>query len=178
MSARGAARALALLLAVAAAAPGAPSASAAAATRFLPWTEAPPAPVVLKDLAGRPTAMADYRGKVVVVAFWATWCEFCKEQMLAMQQLKRRLAGEPFEILAVNFAESPARVRRYLQALPVDLRVVLDPNQDAARAWHVRVLPVSYVVDAEGRPRYAVVGEFDWASDEAVTTIRQLLPSP
>ena len=148
----------------------------AAETRFLPWTEAPPPAVVLKDLAGRPMALTDYRGKVVLVSFWATWCEFCKEQMLAMQQLKQRLAGAPFEIVAVNFAESPAKVRDYVKGLSVDFRVVMDPNQDAVRAWRVRVLPVSFLVAGDGRPRYSVLGEFDWASDESVDTIRRLLP--
>ncbi|HEV8676756.1 MAG TPA: TlpA disulfide reductase family protein [Methylomirabilota bacterium] len=152
------------------------AATAAEATRFIPWTDTPPPAVVLNDLAGRPSAMADYRGKVVLVSFWATWCEFCREQMLAMQQLKQRLAGQPFEIVAVNFAESPPKVREYVKSLAVDFPVVLDPNQDAAKAWRVRVLPVSFVVAADGRPRYTVVGEFDWASDEAINTLRQLLP--
>jgi len=105
------------------------------------------------------------------VSFWATWCEFCRERMLAMQQLKQRLAGQPFEIVAVNFAESPTKVRDYVKSLSVDFRVVLDPNQDAVKAWRVRVLPVSFVVGADGRPRYTVLGEFDWASDDAVSTI-------
>jgi thiol-disulfide isomerase/thioredoxin len=160
--------------ATAATAPGA----SAEGTRFIPWTEAPPPAVVLNDLAGRPAVLADYRGKVVLVSFWATWCEFCREQMLAMQQLQQRLTGQPFEILAVNFAESPAKVRSYVKSLSVDFRVVLDPNQDAAKAWRVRVLPVSFVVGADGRPRYTVLGEFDWASDESVNTISQLLRQP
>ncbi|OLA95451.1 MAG: hypothetical protein AUH20_06105 [Candidatus Rokubacteria bacterium 13_2_20CM_69_15_2] len=144
-------------------------------TRFLPWTDAPPPSVVLNDLAGRPTPVAEYRGRVVLVSFWATWCEFCREQMLAMKQLRQRLAGRPFEIVAVNFGESPTRVREYVKSLSVDFPVVLDPNQDAVKAWRVRVLPVSFVVDADGRPRYSVLGEFDWASDEAVKTITELL---
>jgi thiol-disulfide isomerase/thioredoxin len=163
---------LALLGATAAVAPAAPADD----TRFVPWTAPPPPAVVLNDLAGRPVAMADHRGKVVLVSFWATWCEFCKEQMLAMQRLQQRLAGQPFEIVAVNFAESPAKVRDYVKSLSVGFRVLLDPNQDAVRAWGVRVLPVSFVVGPDGRPRYSVLGEFDWASDQAVTTIRRLLP--
>src|SRR5437899_10685118 len=122
-------------------------------TRFLPWTDAPPPSVVLNDLAGRPTPVAEYRGRVVLVSFWATWCEFCREQMLAMKQLRQRLAGRPFEIVAVNFGESPTRVREYVKSLSVDFPVVLDPNQDAVKAWRVRVLPVTFVGDAGGRPR-------------------------
>jgi len=169
-------RAVAVALAVVSATVAQPAAARGEASRFVPWTEGTPPAVVLNDVAGRPTAMADYRGKVVLVSFWATWCEFCREQMLAMQELKQRLAGQPFEIVAVNFAESPTKVREYVKSLPVDFRVALDPNQDAARAWRVRVLPVTYLVAGDGRPRYSILGVFDWASDEAVNTIRQLLP--
>jgi thiol-disulfide isomerase/thioredoxin len=119
--------------------------------------------------------MADYHGKVVLVSFWATWCEFCREQMLAMRRLREQLAGQPFEIVAVNYGESPAKVREYVRSLSVDFPVMLDPSQEGARAWRVRVLPVSFVVATDGRPRYTVLGEFDWASDEALETIRELL---
>jgi thiol-disulfide isomerase/thioredoxin len=113
---------------------------------------------------------------VVLVSFWATWCTFCREQMLAMQQLKQRLAGQPFDIVVVNFGESPRRVREYLKDLPVDLRVIMDPDQEAAKAWRVRVLPVNYLVGVDGRPRYTILGEFDWAGGEAMTMIRRLMP--
>ncbi|MGH7265853.1 MAG: TlpA family protein disulfide reductase [Candidatus Rokuibacteriota bacterium] len=169
-------RALAAAVALVGAAAALSSAGASEATRFVPWTAAPPPAVVMKRLDGGATSMADYRGKVVLVSFWASWCEFCKEQMLALQQLKERLAGEPFEILGVNFGESRSKVRDYVRALSVDFPIVLDPNQEGMRAWRVRVLPVSFVVAADGLPRYTVVGEYDWASAEAVETIRRLLP--
>jgi hypothetical protein len=95
--------------------------------------------------------------------------------MLGLQALRQRLAGQPFEVLAVNFAESAARVRDHVGRLPVDLPVLLDPNQDAARAWRVRLLPVSFLVAPDGRPRYTVLGEFDWGSEEAVAAVRGLL---
>jgi hypothetical protein len=95
--------------------------------------------------------------------------------MLAMRRLREQLAGQPFEIVAVNYGESPAKVREYVRSLSVNFPVMLDPSQEGARAWRVRVLPVSFVVATDGRPRYTVLGEFDWASDEALETIRELL---
>jgi hypothetical protein len=80
--------------------------------------------------------------------------------------------GQPFEIVAVNYGESPAKVREYVQSLSVEFPVILE---DGARAWRVRVLPVSFVVATDGRPRYTVLGEFDWASGKALETIRELL---
>jgi peroxiredoxin len=152
------------------------SAVAAADTpRFAPWTRAETPPLSLKDPSGRVHALADYRGRVVLVNFWATWCEPCREEMPAMRTLRERLAGQPFEILAVNYGESGTRVREFLAREKLELVALLDPNQDVARAWRVRILPGSFLVDAEGRVRYAVIGEYDWASEGAMKTVRGLL---
>lgn len=146
-------------------------------SRFLPWQGRPSPPLALKDLGGQPHSLADHRGKVVLVAFWATWCDRCKDEMPAMQKLKRELAGRPFEVLAVNFGESRARASEYLRRHAIDgYPVLLDPNQEAVQAWGVRILPVSFLVGTDGRVRYTVLGEMDWASEEATRTIRTLLP--
>jgi thiol-disulfide isomerase/thioredoxin len=144
--------------------------------RFIPWREADTPALALKDLAGRPHALADYRGQVLLVNFWATWCEPCRDEMPSLRRLKERLESRPFTVLTVNFGESSQKAGEFVRRLGFDLPVLLDPGQQAARAWRVRLLPASYLVDAEGRLRYSVVGELDWASDVAVDTVRRLLP--
>jgi cytochrome c biogenesis protein CcmG, thiol:disulfide interchange protein DsbE len=120
--------------------------------------------------------LADYRGKVLLVNFWATWCEPCRDEMPTMRRLKERLAGQPFEVVTVNYGESSTRVSEFFARERLDLAVLLDPNQDAVRAWRVRVLPGSFLVDAEGRVRFSVIGEIDWSTDEALKTVQSLLP--
>ncbi len=93
-----------------------------------------------------------------------------------MRKLQEQLAGLPLAILTVNYGESPSKVRAYAAQLSADGRVLLDPDQDAARAWRVRVIPSSFVVDAEGRVRYSVIGNLDWGSEESLRTVRALLP--
>ena len=110
-----------------------------------------------------------------VINFWATWCEPCRDEMPSMQKLKEELAGRPFAILAVNYGESEPKVADFARRLAVDFPLLLDPNQDAPRAWRVRVLPASFLVDAEGRVRYRVIGEIDWKSSEATETIGRLM---
>jgi thiol-disulfide isomerase/thioredoxin len=144
--------------------------------RFVPWREADTPALALKDLAGRPHALADYRGQVLLVNFWATWCEPCRDEMPSLQRLKERLAGRPFTVLTVNYGESRQKAEEFARRLGFDLPVLLDPGQQAARAWRVRLLPASYLLDAEGRARYSIVGELDWASDAAVAAVRSLLP--
>jgi thiol-disulfide isomerase/thioredoxin len=156
-----------------AAAPPVPSAEAP--SRFVPWPDPAPPPLALKDTAGHPHALADYRGRVVLVNFWATWCEPCKAELPSLQRLAERLAGRPFTILAVNYGESAPRVEGFLRPLRLDAVALLDPGQRAARAWRVRVLPASFLVDPAGRVRYGVIGEIDWAADEAERVVRGLL---
>jgi peroxiredoxin len=144
--------------------------------RFIPWKEATTPVLALNDLAGRPHTLADYRGSVVLANFWATWCEPCREEMASMRALQRRLAGRPFVVLLVNFGETRLRVNEFVQREPLAFSILMDPNQDAARAWRVRVLPSSFLVGPDGRVRYGVIGEIDWATAEAVSIVQTLLP--
>ena len=143
----------------------------------MPWTRPDVPALALKDLAGRPHTLADYRGKVVLLNFWATWCEPCREEMPSMRALRERLAGRPFEVVTVNYGEAASRARDFLQRERLDLITLLDPGQETAKAWRVRVLPGSFLIDPDGRVRYSVIGELDWASEEAVETVRKLLPA-
>jgi thiol-disulfide isomerase/thioredoxin len=149
-----------------------------AAPRFLPWTGGPPPALALRDLAGRSHELAAYRGQVLVVNFWATWCEPCREEMPSLQRLRDRLAGRPFAILAVNYGESAGQVSEFLPraGVALDFPLLLDPGQRTARAWAVRLLPMSFLVGADGQVRYRVIGELDWTGDEADGVVRRLLP--
>jgi thiol-disulfide isomerase/thioredoxin len=140
------------------------------------WTgPAAAPPIELRTLDGRPLALSELRGKVVVVNFWATWCEPCIDEMPSMQRLREKLAGEAFEILAVNFQEGEPRIRGFLKRVPVTFPIVRDTDGSAARAWKVRIFPSSFVVDAAGTIRYALVGTIDWAAPETEETLRALL---
>jgi thiol-disulfide isomerase/thioredoxin len=172
----GAALALSPLVGIGAAGPWLSTSRAEVPARFVPWKEPGAPPLVLKDSAGRVHALAGHRGRVVLVNFWATWCDPCRDEMPSLQRLKERLAGRPFAILAVNYGESARKVDEFLARMPVDFQVLLDPGQQAARAWRVRVLPASFLVDPDGRVRYAVIGELDWASADAERAVRALLP--
>ena len=146
-------------------------------SRLVPWTRAETPALSLKDLSGKEHALADYRGKVLLLNFWATWCEPCKDEMPSMRALKERLAGRPFEVLVVNYGEGAGKVREFLTREKLELVALLDPNKDTARGWRVRVLPGSYLIDPEGTVRFGVIGEYDWASDEAMKAVRALLPA-
>jgi thiol-disulfide isomerase/thioredoxin len=136
-----------------------------------------PAPALaLRDLRGEVRRLEDYRGKVVLVNFWASWCEPCLAEMPSLEDLERRLASRSFAVLAVNFAESEERIEAYLNNYGIKLDVLLDKDMGASRRWSARILPASFVVDATGIVRYSVLGEADWTAPGIVAAIEKLLP--
>lgn len=119
--------------------------------------------------------LRDFRGRVVLVNFWATWCEPCRDEMPAIARLREHLKGQPFEVLTVNFGESGAKVRAFLDREKLDVPVLLDPDKDAAGRWNAKGLPMTFLVDARGRVRYWVFGERDWSEGEALRHVERLV---
>jgi thiol-disulfide isomerase/thioredoxin len=132
--------------------------------------------IELQDLGGKLHRLADYRGKVVLVNFWATWCAPCREEMPSIDRLKSALRGRPFEVLAVNVGESARIAGDFAQKLPLGFPLLLDREAKTAKAWGARLLPASFVVGPDGTVRYSYLGALDWASPEVRTSIEKLLP--
>ena len=146
----------------------------ASASSLVKWTGGKAPALKLADAEGRERALSEWRGKTVVVNFWATWCEPCREEMPSLERLKGRFAGKPFDVVAVNVGESPERVARFTREVPVTFPIVYDRHSATAKAWKVRGYPTSYVIGPDGRIRYYYVGELDWASDEVVRVIESV----
>lgn len=150
-----------------------------AAAELKPVTPRPAPPLVLQDLNGKRHDLADYRGKVVLVNFWATWCPPCRAEMPSMQRLKTMMRDKPFAILAVDMAETEKEIRDFLKEFrdaTIDFTILLDPRGEAMKAWKVHVFPTSFVVDAEGMIRYAVAGSLEWDEADPTGKIDGLLP--
>jgi len=151
-------------------------ATAADLSELEPWSGNTPT-LVLKDLDGKQHHLDDYRGKVVVLNFWATWCAPCVKEMPSLQTLAEHMSGEQFALLTVNFGEKPARIKPFLRKIGVDLTVLLDPDMAASRAWVKKGLPTTFIIGPDQRIRYRLLGDFDWAAPEVEQKLRQLLPS-
>ncbi len=140
------------------------------------WTGGATPALALPDLEGRPQRLEGYRGKVVLINFWATWCEPCREEMPSIGRLKASLAGRPFEVLAVNLGEPESRIRTFMEKVPMAFPVLLDRDMAAAKAWNARVLPATYLVGPDGRIRYHYRGELDWSKESVRKLVTDLLP--
>lgn len=129
-------------------------------------------PLALETLRGTSATLSDYFGSVVVVHFFATWCEPCRTELAALDELRRRLGPKGLVILTVDVGEPESRVRRFFEANPTGLTVLLDPDKRAMKAWEVDVLPTSFVLARGGCPRWLVVGEHDWTSPATIETLQ------
>ena len=131
----------------------------------------------LPDLDGKPHRLSDYRGKVVLVNFWATWCPPCRREMPSMERLSQRLRDQPFMILGINQQEDPERV--FVFTAQVDpspnFPILFDPNSKVAHAWGVMGLPASFIVDQQGRVVYRAMGGREFDHPEIERAIRGLL---
>lgn len=154
--------------------------SAAHAKELKPLTpHDPSSALALKDLDGKPHTLADYKGRVVLINFWATWCPPCRAEIPSMQRLKEAMKDKPFTILAVDMAESEADVRQFLKDIKdtkLDFTILMDKDGKALKEWKVFVFPTSYVLDAEGKLRYSLLGSTEWDEFDTLKKIEALLP--
>ena len=120
--------------------------------------------------------LADYKGKVVLVNFWATWCAPCREEMPSLDALQADMGGDDFEVVPIATGRNaPAKIDEFFEETGVDnLPVLLDPKQQLAREMGVVGLPVSVLVDREGREVARLLGDADWSGEAAKAVIRQL----
>ncbi len=123
----------------------------------------------------QPLRLADLRGRVVLVNFWATWCRPCEDEMPAMQRLYETLAGPRFELLAISVDEDPALVERFRDRLGLSFPILLDPDQRVAHAWQTFRFPETLLVGGDGTVVERYVGPREWDAVAYVERIRRLL---
>ncbi|MEM7194495.1 MAG: TlpA disulfide reductase family protein [Pseudomonadota bacterium] len=131
----------------------------------------------LADMNDESFNSADYRGKVLMVNFWATWCPPCIEEIPSMQALKDHLKDQPFELLAINMGESADAVRKFAETLetPINFPLLVDETLGVVGDWRVRGLPTTIIVDKTGKVAFFTRGPRDWNSEEIREKIRQFM---
>jgi thiol-disulfide isomerase/thioredoxin len=112
----------------------------------------------LATLDGVPASLADYRGKVVLVNLWATWCPPCREEMPTLEKFYQKYKANGFELIAVNQEETKDVVEPFVKEFGLSFPVWLDPDYLAQREFNTANLPSSYVIDRNGRVRLSWIG--------------------
>tara|TARA_R110002049_G_scaffold39896_1_gene122196 strand:+ start:1805 stop:2374 length:570 start_codon:yes stop_codon:yes gene_type:complete len=131
----------------------------------------------LVDVDNKKRSVKDLRGKVVLVNFWATWCPPCRHEMPSIERLSNLHKGEDFAILAVNVAENLDTVFSFTGTLdPVPtFPIVFDKDGSVLKAWPVRGLPTTFVLDKQGRIAYRAVGGREFDNPAILAQINALL---
>jgi peroxiredoxin len=129
---------------------------------------------MLKDYAGRALRLSSLRGTVVLVNFWATWCETCVVEMPAMERLSERMRGKPFRLLAVSIDDGWEPIREFF-AKGTSLQVLLDSSQEITRRYGTERFPESYIIDKDGYVRYYIVSNRDWDRDDVAACLDALM---
>ncbi|MBF0444280.1 MAG: TlpA family protein disulfide reductase [Magnetococcales bacterium] len=141
-----------------------------------PISKAKKAPdLLLKDLEGKTHNISDYHGKVVLVNFWATWCPPCRDEMPSMQRVWDKLKDKGFVILAVDVGEDAENIIPFIMEHDIEFPILLDKSDKTARAWRVRGMPTSFLVDKQGNIVYQALGGREWDDAKIVEIIQGLI---
>lgn len=139
-----------------------------------PW-RGPLGAFSLPDTTGKTWTPADFKGRAVLLNFWASWCEPCRTEMPSLQTLADLHGPDKLVVLVINFKEPAQRALRFAQASGVSLPVLLDAEGLQARQWGVKVFPSTFLIDRQGRPRQRIRGELDWSGPQAGKLVDALL---
>ncbi len=131
---------------------------------------------VFYDPEGGEHRLQDYAGKVVMLNFWATWCAPCREEMPSLEALQTEMGGDDFQVVTLATGRNPLpAIHKFFDEIEVkDLPILLDPKQQIARPMGVMGMPVTVLIDREGRERARLIGGADWSSEAAKQVIREL----
>ena len=130
---------------------------------------------LLPDLNGNRVSLADQRGNVVFLNFWATWCPPCRYEMPSMEKLYNKFKNKDFTILAVNIGENAEQVKAFKESYKLSFPILLDADSSVASFYGAISIPATYLIDRDGYIQGAALGPRDWASEEAFELINSLL---
>lgn len=125
----------------------------------------------LLDVNQQPVNLLDYRGKTVLVNFWASWCGPCVKEIPSMVRLKKRFADAPFEILAINIGESTDVIKAFVKPFGMNFPVLLDPDSTLVKPWKLYAYPSNFLLDENGTILSAYYGALEWDSPEIIETL-------
>jgi len=128
-------------------------------------------------LNGGSASLSSYKGKVLILNFWATWCPPCRAEMPSMETLYRRFKNQGLEILAVDLGEDPATVQQFIRQNSYTFPVLLDKDNKVNPLYGIRSIPTTYIIDREGKIISVIVGSIRWDNPRVIAAFEALLKS-
>jgi peroxiredoxin len=130
----------------------------------------------LKDLKGEEVSLKRFRGKIVLLNFWATWCPPCRKEIPSMIKLYKRYNDKGLEIIGVNLDRmNKSGVEKFSSEYNINFPILLDPTGKTATLYGITVLPATFILDQNGKIQERVAGGKDWSSEENLKIFEPLL---
>lgn len=132
----------------------------------------------LSDLEHNSRLLREYRGKPVLINFWASWCRPCVKEMPALQRLQDAFSYDEFQVVAVNISENQASIENFLsqQETQLSMDILIDEKGTALGSGLIDVMPSSFVLDVNGKVLEKIVGIREWDHPENIQAVRGLIP--
>jgi peroxiredoxin len=131
--------------------------------------------IKVEDLNGNKVRLSSFKGKTVLLNFWATWCPYCRKERPHLDELHKQYKGKDFVILSVSIDRSKDSVKRFLKKMPADFIILFDGSGSAASEYNVMGLPTSYLISSKGIVKHKFPGYVDWTNDSYRELIDKLI---
>jgi len=134
-----------------------------------------PINIKLKTAQGKTFNKDNFKNKITVINFWATWCPPCIEEIPSLNRLSKKMKGRPFELISINYAEEKKVILDFMKKVSVEFPVLLDQNGEFAKQWNVISYPSTFIINKQGKIVYGVNSAIEWDSPELINKIKSML---
>ena len=128
----------------------------------------------LKDLNGSEVALSDYKGKIIFLNFWTTWCPTCRIEMPSMEKLHQKFKDQDFAMVTINLQESASQVNIFFKEYKLTFTALLDSDGEVGIRFRINAIPTTYILDKEGRIIAKAIGPREWDSKKSIVLFEHL----
>jgi len=134
-----------------------------------------PVRINLKDINGKNISLSDFKGKIVFLNFWTTWCPTCRIEVPSMEKLHQKFKNKDFAMVTVNLRESALNVKAFFKKFKLTFTALLDSTGEVGASFGIRAIPTTYILDKTGRIIGRVNGPREWDSKAAIALFENLM---
>jgi thiol-disulfide isomerase/thioredoxin len=134
-----------------------------------------PVEIRLQDINGNLVSLSDFRGRIVFLNFWTTWCPTCRIEMPSMEKLHQKFKNQDFAMVTVNIQESASQVEKFYKNFKLTFTTLLDTTGEVAMGFSIRSIPTTFILDNSGRIIGTVIGPREWDDRKAVALFEHLI---
>jgi len=129
----------------------------------------------LKDVDGKNVSISDFKGNIVFLNFWTTWCPTCRIEMPSMEKLHQKLKNKDFTMVTINLQESASQVRAFFKEFKLTFPALLDSTGEVGASFGIRAIPITYILNKTGRIIGRANGPREWDSKAAIALFENLM---